>query len=384
MSAITDTMKKAFEEGQISFIETIKMSLYKEDPNIFEKIDFEDDSIYLDPLFFRYFTAEQKELPVEQIYYSQLKDPQVETTVPPFKADSNGLVYVNKQGYYRTQNAHSLHINDLTKLKDESTVFSPLVKVGNTDIELCAYNVHSLESFYQEWSDWKNTKIINKENTAFGKLKALIEKALEIIKDADETYYQHLIKSTQKIIIFENKDIPGFVTRRAHGAIYLSLCESSTLAEMIDEIVHQCGHNIFNAIICKKSDYIKIDPTTPLPTVIQNDNITNTDIEGAYHGVFTVNTGVQVLFNVLQKATLSEANRIELIGRLGVKKTRHKSWTPFADLDEVLTVKGNKILLELENIAGEIIQSNPDIFGLDFSNQPYTYSHEKFLEVNKM
>ena len=44
------------------FINTIKLLLYKENPSLLEKVDFEDDNVFLDPLLFAYFNSKKENM----------------------------------------------------------------------------------------------------------------------------------------------------------------------------------------------------------------------------------------------------------------------------------------------------------------------------------
>ena len=44
------------------FINTIKLLIYKEKPSLLEKVDFEDDNIFLDPLLFAYFNSKKDKI----------------------------------------------------------------------------------------------------------------------------------------------------------------------------------------------------------------------------------------------------------------------------------------------------------------------------------
>ena len=51
--------------NMISFniiLDNIKTLIYIEDKSIFEKIDFDDDTIYLEPLLFAYFNSKKDKL----------------------------------------------------------------------------------------------------------------------------------------------------------------------------------------------------------------------------------------------------------------------------------------------------------------------------------
>ena len=47
-------------EGRKNMVEYIKTLLYKEDNSVFEYVDFDEDSIFQDPLLFAYFNSSNK------------------------------------------------------------------------------------------------------------------------------------------------------------------------------------------------------------------------------------------------------------------------------------------------------------------------------------
>lgn len=50
------------ENYKINIVETIKLLTYKENPSSLEKIDFEDDNVFLEPLLFAYFNSKKDNL----------------------------------------------------------------------------------------------------------------------------------------------------------------------------------------------------------------------------------------------------------------------------------------------------------------------------------
>lgn len=44
------------------FINIIKLLIYKENPSLFEKVNFDDDNVFLEPLFFAYFNSKKDNL----------------------------------------------------------------------------------------------------------------------------------------------------------------------------------------------------------------------------------------------------------------------------------------------------------------------------------
>ena len=61
------------ELGRYLMIENIKMLLYKADEDIFETLDFENDSIYQEPLLYAYFNDKNNKIQLDQILYGYIE-----------------------------------------------------------------------------------------------------------------------------------------------------------------------------------------------------------------------------------------------------------------------------------------------------------------------
>ena len=55
-------MQNIISTNLIEIINTIKLLIYKENPSLLEKIDFEDDAVFLEPLLFAYFNSKKDNL----------------------------------------------------------------------------------------------------------------------------------------------------------------------------------------------------------------------------------------------------------------------------------------------------------------------------------
>jgi len=383
---LSDLMKSCFTKGQSAFTNSIKEALYRTDNDIFDKIDFYDDTIYLEPLLFNHFTKGS----IESVSLSQILAKHLKSDYSiSVRSNKYGQIYLSNLFYLETSRTEdNLEFIDNTLLSEnEEVVYEKLActYVKDTNIEICSYVIPGMNRFYQNWRTTKQVRPINLGDPLFIRSKKLIELAFNLVREYSPQFYEYCIKSTSKIILFESSEIPGFVTREAHGTIYLSVHDDISLAFFIDEIVHQCGHNIFNAVTCKLNEFIKIDPNTSLQALVGHDRVSESSIDGAYHGVFTVCTGIQVLNDIYESAELNDRNKHELKGRLGVKGQRFRTWNEDINLSDIFTPKGIDIFNHLDSRAKHIIDKRSELFkDLDFSNQPYAFSYEKFHEANEI
>lgn len=378
-----------FYEGQSGFIETIKRFLYKKDLSIFEKIDFYNEKIYLNPLLYSYFSMgkENINIKLEQILYSFLPNDSIVNVI----SDKDGIIYLPNYGYLLDIRANTKFIfsknSKLLYLQDNIKESIPyryekVCTIQNNQIELCLYNNKYFDSIIRTWIDSDNILSEKDHKYLVNKHQNDIERAFEIIKNILPEFYELIIASTNKIFLYENKNIRSFVTRKCHGTIFFSVNDNSNITFFLEEILHQCAHNIFNAVTFDISKFLQISEKEKLGNLISNED--HRTIYDAFHGVFTVSTGTQSLYKICSKIDLeNEDLNEELLARLAIKSNRFRTGIEKVDFDTVFTKKGKIIYDFLDKKCEQIINEHPDIFNkYNFYNQPHVFSYEEFKKVN--
>jgi hypothetical protein len=94
-----DFLTKSYLKGKVSVTDTIKMMLYKRDETIFDKINFEDDKIYDEPLIFAFLNDDkQYNLDWLLIGYMNTKEERKVSV----KSDNFGRIYIANIGWLIT------------------------------------------------------------------------------------------------------------------------------------------------------------------------------------------------------------------------------------------------------------------------------------------
>ncbi|MFV0233927.1 hypothetical protein OBK30_12810 [Empedobacter falsenii] len=383
-----DFISKLYYEGQSNYIDTIKRLLYKKDSSIFQKLDFYKNEIYLNPLLFSFFTLENYQLNItlDQILYSDLP---VNSKLN-VNSDKYGIIYLSGYGYLLNVDKNTKFIFDKNKFKLYtlgSNVmvnydYKPLNIIDNANIELSIYSNPYLEKLIESYIQNSNNFSKHEHIYLVNKHKNDIKKALNIIEEVIPDFYKLILDSTKNIFLYENQNIRSFVTRKCHGTIFLSVDDKSNITYFLEEIIHQCGHNIFNSVTFNVNEFIQISENTNLGSLIKNND--SRTIYDALHGVFTVSTGTQILYEVYNKIDLGddELNK-ELLARLAIKSKRFRTGIERIRFNEIFTEKGKIIYDILDKKCEQIITNNKDIFNkFNFSNQPPVFSYEMFKKVN--
>lgn len=191
--------------------------------------------------------------------------------------------------------------------------------------------------------------------------------------------------STRRIFCFNNPHMRGFSLKNVHGTAFLSIDENSNVVFFLDEVVHQCSHNYFNVVTTRIKDYLKIGPNTPLTQLMTIDKKNETrGIYDAFHGLYTVSTGVRTLTKIYQEYDFNPSLKHMLYGRLSIKYIRFRTGIQYVGFQETFTDEGLAIYEFLDSSCFEIIENNPHIFNNtnDFSNQPFVFSYEQFKKLN--
>ena len=98
-----------------TLIETIQLLLYKENPTLLEKVNFEDDNVFLEPLLFAYFNSKKDNLFSETMLTEIMQGYFVEKEPLLLNESFNneGIAYVPNLGYFDKQGNK---IDDILKI----------------------------------------------------------------------------------------------------------------------------------------------------------------------------------------------------------------------------------------------------------------------------
>lgn len=407
MESFYNTQCEYLMQGKQSMIENIKILLYQEHESIFDLIDFEDDTIYLEPLLFAYFkSSKRNKNDLFSILYGYIplnKRPDlIELTT-----DEWGRIYLPKIGWLITNNP-SQHL----KLKFEADsgfnllqndrkidfLYEPIQLIGDTSIELLKYPVPILEQFYYD----VNQTSVKVEITKIT-LKQLhnLELAIAFIKDSLPHHYDLISSVTKGVVVF-NIDYyltNSFATLSAQGIAFLnSYQDDYNEVFFIDDIAHQSGHVIFNTLIYDSEEFLLVEPGT----VIQILNLEGLpreprDIHVVFHALYTYYTTFICLDAYLQNKNIEAAKRHEALGRMRfyIKKCyqdisiiespdkQYNNTDVLYSKSELFTEKGFIIYQEILKTYNDMVNKwykNTNDF--DLSNQPYNFTYSSFIELN--
>jgi hypothetical protein len=199
---------------QTEIVNTIKLLIYKEDSSILEKINFDDDEIFLEPLLFTYFNYKNigqfssdnlNEL-IQGHYIGKTNDYKV-----MFYSNEQGIAYVPNIGYFD---------------KNNISFFESRQLINETKIEVLKFKLSLLDFIFNNTSEGKsylNEIII--DDFVYEKNIGFLTKALHLIKQNSLEHYKLIEQCCKKILLFKTnpENTNSFATINAHGIAFLNV-----------------------------------------------------------------------------------------------------------------------------------------------------------------
>jgi hypothetical protein len=150
----------------------------------------------------------------------------------------------------------------------------------------------------------------------------------------------------------------------------------------IEDLVHQCGHVIFNAIAFDKKALLVVDPDTPLRefTGITQESRTTLD---TLHGIFTETAMCQCLDIWYENHVFSGRQEHELLGRFAYILKRFNCDLQNLEHRQIFTDNGFLLYRWYLSVFDRLYQKRGDLLReLKIGNQPYKFNYEKFAALN--
>jgi hypothetical protein len=349
-----------------SFINTIKLLIYKEDPLIIDKIDFNNDLVFLEPLLFAYFNSKRDGFFSKEILYEILQGYFTKKAALQFKCSlsTENIAYIPCIGYFDEQG---------NKTEDVLII---------DHFEILKHNHPLLTKYFIEYYKGNiiNTKPIHK--SVWKEHYSQIGEAIEVIKKYLPEFYIELVFANKKIYLHNNSKIINFTTIETLGMIYFYVIGKNNLIYFIEELIHQGSHNYLYYLIKDKNEYFKIDVEKILMKDLTKQDWDYRNIYGAFHGLYTVTKRIENFDIIISNNVFKGKQKHELLGRMSDMYSRFQTGLEQLNLDFVFTEKGKQFYNELTSKGLSIIKKYETLIEFDLKNRDLDFRYEKFCVYN--
>lgn len=375
--------KQSVKKGIAELTDNIKILVYQEKEALIDKIGFENDKAFLEPNLFYYLRKiTLGEIPVVDI--SQIMSGYSNENFATLNAysDENGVCYMPNIGYSVFNEKNKLHkgikLNQANRTLEDGkiTPINPLIKIQNGSFYAC---YHKPELF-------NDLAIGLNENlfTSTCKMLPFCNEALNVIQEITPDFYKLIKLTTREFVLFNASNQESFAAMHHFGTAFLNSYDTTpSVVSMIEDVAHQCAHTLFYTLTYDSQRHLKVPKNTPVKNFNGRDNESR-DVFGAFHGNFTFTAIFHCFDKLMEGKILRGDDEMELLGRMGIGLRRFgMGIKDFEDTDALLTKEG--VILQQQFIESfEYVRDKywQEVSHFDYSNQSYSFSFEKFKEIN--
>ncbi|HEU4791527.1 MAG TPA: hypothetical protein VFS71_17700 [Flavobacterium sp.] len=373
-------IKEKINYLQTEITNTTKLLIYKENPILLEKVNFDDDNVFLEPLLFTYFNCKnENDLPNELLVeFMQGYFVKREEIISKYSFKKNDIVYIPQLGYLKN---------------GESVPFEQIQMVEHTNIEVLKYSVNLLQNIFKNTlGDLINEDEIVINPVLFEKNISYLTNALSFIKNNSYEHFQLIEQCCKKILIFktDTNNTNSFATIKAHGIAFLNVYQDDyDEVFFVDDIAHQTGHIILTTLLYDRKAIFKIDEEQNVEDIIEKKD--HRTIHILLHALYTYYTTFTCLDDCLTNNSFDYKQKKEAVGRIGfyLNKCTHdldrfeKINAFFKGIENVLSSDGIEIYDLIRRKYLEVFQkwnSTTNLF--DYSNQTYNFAFKNFNKLN--
>ncbi|MBO9582929.1 MAG: hypothetical protein J7574_02090 [Flavobacterium sp.] len=366
---------------QTEMINTIKLLIYKENPDLLERIDFDDDNLFLEPLLFFYFNHKienyfSNELLVEimQGYFLDKQDLEINHSF----SSTSSIAYLPKLGYFN---------------KEEPIPFDKIQMIENTNIEVFIHPVDLLQNIFKNISgNILDYSQIDCSNKLFNKNINYLTNALSLIKENSKEHFNLIELCCQKILIFktDTNNTNSFASINAHGIVFLNVYQDDyDEVFFVDDIAHQTGHIILTTLFYNRKAIFKINEEQNVEDIIKLKDHRTVYI--LFHALYTYYATFLCLDDCLKNNKFKEKQRKEAIARIGFYLIKCSfDLSRLEEINKFYNGKENVLTLEGIEIYNLIRKKYLEISKkwhittkyYNYNNQPYNFTMKNFDQSN--
>ena len=321
--------------GQRELADTLRMLVYKRNSELFEKLDFDNEECFLNPLLFAWFTDHGTVFPLERIFTEYSTE--------------------RVSGTYR--------------------------RITGTATEIAACSHPLLDRFFVGAAGHATHPEIEQATQAHT---AQLNRAFGVLQTHCPDIASAIASCTRKVMLFRAPEPNSFAAMSAHGMVFLNVPEWADEVFFLEDLSHQCAHVLFNAMTFDKKRYLAIDPATMMSEVYGDSDEART-LYSAFHGLATYTLIVRVLSTLRGRSVLDRRQQHELAGRLAF--TLKKFGWDLRRLDKpgLFTARGRLVYRRFAAMYEQGMASDGDLVEqLDVSNQPYNFDYASFAARNPL
>ena len=209
-----------------------------------------------------------------------------------------------------------------------------------------------------------------------------IEQAWSLIQSAQPGLFRLLESTVQHVLLFRSARLNSFASLSLHGLVGLNIEHGSSLTFFVDDLCHQGGHVIFNALTSNTARYLNVDAEAPLCLCVDAPDDPRT-VYSAFHGLYTYTCILGTLAELYGGGQLTPLHRSVALARVLFYLDKFALDLSLLSDPALFTADGRALYDTL--CTGQRIlakQFSSAVGSIDLAGQPYVFSESVLLARN--
>lgn len=372
--------------AQTALADTVRALVYKSDPALFAQIDFEDDHAFLEPSLFAYFTASDPAATLEQILFSYLPAAKKPRSVRVY-ADRKGNVHIPRIGRLRVSTRDDFctlnwDIEGGFFMDERSGAPLPVREPDYIDGS-CVHVGQAIDPLLRRFvaTEWSRGDCGVYRPNYLAHVSSL-ERAFLIMRRSTPALFTALRTVTRRVFLY-NADLPNsFATLSAHGVAFLNAKDDNDEVFFLDDLAHQCGHILFNALTHEKDRFLARPANTPLRDFCRDQDDPRS-LYSAFHGLFTFSMILWILRTCVARDEFFERQRHETLGRIAFNLGKFEIDLNNLAAPGLFTDDGRALYDLFAGAYDNVFRAYHRVVqDFDLSDQPYVFDYARFVARN--
>lgn len=375
--------------GQHELASAMRTLIRRTAPRISDSVKDLADEFFLEPALFTFFARSERDpiLGLPQIIFGKVPAEARPDAIEVY-SDHRGRIYLPGIGTLLTDRrcstlalAWDRRDGIMSLLEDQrpvSFVLEPPTYLSGTSIELVRYGDPTLRTRFFDTS----LAPVEVELDGRGdRHRRHLERALELLREYCPNYTRELLRVTRRIAVFSGENINSFATLNAHGVAFFNARDAHDEVYFIDELVHQCGHIIFNAMTTRRRDFLAMDPDLALSAILPRET-SNRKLYDTFHGLYTEDVMSEYLRNFDERGVFYGRQKQELYGRLCFITQKFRIDLRNMSGPDIFTPLGQIFYQRWKSRFEALVRARPELLETKLGRQPYNFDFEIFASAS--
>ena len=379
-----------FSRGQSELANAMRTLVAREDADVYEALADAGDRAFLEPLFFTYFFAKPPRIELPQIAFGYVPV-SGRPGAFPVQTDASGRAYLPSLGHLVTARPDACltatwdPAAGVLALEDDDArpvacALRERTLIAGTDVEVLWESNPLLDATFMDTDGVYVHRPIPSVGTTHA---ASIARALALIEEHEPGYYELLRRATRQVFAFRYPRVNSFATLNAHGVVYFNAQDRDDEVFFVDELVHQCGHVVFNAMTVQRRELFIADPDAPigeLGTVAPRHDVRT--LYTVLHGLYTERAMVQCLRKLDERGVFAGRQAHELRGRLAFIFSKMQIDVANVSRPGLFTPAGEELVDVFRAAFEATKRERPDLLRHSLRGQPYNFDYDLYARDN--